>query len=272
MLKRRRLLIFASATSIKAQLETTTGAIMTALIPSTWDVPEIFRQRMGDKVGRQRCMYDSEHLLLILHEVPDADSSDRKGVMFWRRPDATWKTTARGTGLQALREVLVRYEDRIDELENKLREATVAKELILILRSGTPLVRASKHVKEVLQVARETIKKERALILLRDFAGENERAAELMYEEAKNVLEFEIAEQGELQAKLGHDLAMAGQRLNLLAALFLPVTALASIFGMNLVSGLEQIKTPLLFWGVLVGGMILGILVMWFLGVREKED
>ena len=152
------------------------------------------------------------------------------------------------------------------------QNSTVAKELILILRSGTPLVRASKHVKEVLQVARETIKKERALILLRDFAGENERAAELMYEEAKNVLEFEIAEQGELQAKLGHDLAMAGQRLNLLAALFLPVTALASIFGMNLVSGLEQIKTPLLFWGVLVGGMILGILVMWFLGVREKED
>ncbi len=101
-------------------------------------------------------------------------------------------------------------------------------------RRSTPIVRAIKHVHEVLHAGRNAVKEDRLLILLRDRAGEIERAAELLNTEAKHALEYEIAEQGETQAKISSKLAEAGQRLNLLAALFLPLTAIASVFGMNL--------------------------------------
>ena len=44
----------------------------------------------------------------------------------------------------------------------------------------------------------------------------------------------------------------------LLIAIFLPVTAIASLFGMNLRHGFEEITTPLVFWGVLIVGLALG--------------
>ena len=43
----------------------------------------------------------------------------------------------------------------------------------------------------------------------------------------------------------------------MLAAIFLPITAIGSVFGMNLASGLEH-RGPLVFWGVLLIGAIVG--------------
>ena len=50
-----------------------------SLIPASWDVPEEFRQRLGDEPGRQRVMQADGHLLLILHAPPLADSPVRDG-------------------------------------------------------------------------------------------------------------------------------------------------------------------------------------------------
>lgn len=201
------------------------------------------------------------HLLLILHELPEPGVPERQGLFFWRDPAGKWSTNVRGSGLSELRALVTRYIERVDALESAFAAATSVERLFPVLRAATPIVRASKQMHEVLQAAREAQRKDRDIINVRDLAGEVVRAAELLSAEARTALEFDIAESAEAQAKANRALAEAGQRLNLLAAVFLPLTAVASVFGMNLPSGLEGFASPMLFWIVLVAGIGVGLLV-----------
>ena len=38
-----------------------------SILPATWQVPRVFRERLGVKVGRQRAMVADGHLLLDNH-------------------------------------------------------------------------------------------------------------------------------------------------------------------------------------------------------------
>ena len=224
---------------------------------------------MGEKVGRQRSMFHDNNLLLVLHEVPEPGVPERVGAFFWRSPEGTWKTNLSGAGLPALQDLIGRYAAQADALESSYANAKSSVQLFPILRATTPLVRASKHVHQAMQTARESVKEDRDIINLRDMAGEIERAAELLNDEAKTALEFDIAEAAEAQTRLNTELAQAGQRLNLLGAMFLPVTAIASIFGMNLPSGLEGTWIPALFWIVLAVGLAIGFLLRGRLGTAS---
>jgi hypothetical protein len=240
-----------------------------SLIPSEWNVPQIFRERLGDGVGRQRMMADSGYMLLVLHEVAQPDDARRQGVLFLREPTGQWKSSLAGDGLKELKDLVQRYACRVDELEEAYAQCKGVQTLFPVLRGIAPILRSSKHLHEVLQSARENLRKDRDILNLRDIAGEIERAAELLNLEARTALDFDIAEHAEEQAKLHAKLAQIGQRLNVLAGIFLPMTALASVFGMNLVSGLESALQPWLFWIVLSIGLILG-LVVW-LGVGDRK-
>lgn len=211
------------------------------------------------------------HLLLILHEVPEPGVPERQGIFFWRDPAGKWSTNVRGNGLPELRALVTRYIERVDALESAFAAANSVERLFPVLRAATPIERASKHMHEVLQAAREAQRQDRDIINIRDLAGEVVRAAELLNAEARTALEFDIAESAESQAKANRALAEAGQRLNLLAAVFLPLTAVASVFGMNLPSGLEGVANPMLFWVVLVVGIGVGLLVRGGLN-RESSD
>jgi hypothetical protein len=243
-----------------------------SILPSVWEVPELFRQRLGTSVGRQRMMAHEGHLLLVLHEVPEAGVPERKGVLFWRDPKGEWKTNERGSGKAALRELLQRYATRVDELEAAYAAASTATTLFPVLRAVSPIVRASKHLHETLQAAREQVKLDKEIINARDAAGEVERAAELLATEAKNALESEIAEAAETQARLNGELAQTGARLNMLAAIFLPLTAVGSLFGMNLPHGLESIAGPMTFWIIAIGGLLLGLVIRGSLSKRTPVE
>lgn len=245
---------------------------MTSILPSMWAVPEIFHQRLGTIVGRQRMMEHDGHILLILHEVPEPGVPERQGIFFWRDPRGHWETTVRGQGLPELRALVGRYAARVDALESAYADARSARRLFPVLRAITPIVRAAKHLHQVVQSAREASGQDRRIIDIRDAAGEVQRAAELLNAEARTALEFDIAENAETQATLNHRLAMTGQRLNLLAAMFLPLTAIASVFGMNLESGLGQALSPALFWIVLAVGIGIGLLVRGRLDVAEDAE
>jgi Mg2+ and Co2+ transporter CorA len=56
-------------------------------------------------------------------------------------------------------------------------------------------------------------------------------------------------------------MAVSAHRLNLLAALFFPIAALSSIFGMNAKHGLEAFPSPWIFWGVLGVGFLSGLIL-----------
>jgi hypothetical protein len=231
---------------------------MKSLIPNQWAVPKRFRERVGESAGRQRQMTFEGQLLLVLHEVPKAGVPERAARLFWRDQAGAWKSAGQGNGVGPLRMHVGEFEAAVDALEERLREAKSATEYFEVLKAATPLERTSRNLLRTLQEARDAID-DRELINLRDRAGEVERAAELLSSEARDGLDFTSAQQAEAQSKVSLQLARDGHKLNTIAAVFLPITELASIFSMTLRSGLETWGSPGLFWVIVAAGVALGL-------------
>ncbi len=218
------------------------------IIPSTRQLPAEIASRFGEKTGRQRLMEHDGHLLLVLHKVPDSESTEREGALFWRQPDGNRECTEKGNGLNGLRNHVEAYAKPVEELDDLLDTTRDARGLFKILSDIAPLLRSTKHLHQVLQATREAAKNDRDVITLRDQAGDIERTADLLRLEAKNTLEFDIALRAEEQAARSEEISALGHRLNMLAALFLPVTAVSSILGVNIPIGVENWLTPTRFW------------------------
>lgn len=234
-----------------------------SLLPVDWTVPAIFRRRLGARAGRQRAMAAEGHLLLILNTVPEPGSYRRKAAFFWRDAQGKWRSTVSVEGLRSLQRLVEAYVQTAQELEERLdKEEDTAGMLHEIVSRCVPVARAARNLHHALQEARQAID-DPELINLRDLAGEAERTLELVREDAKVGLEFLLARKSEEQAAQSARIAETGHRLNLLAAIFLPVTALGAIFGMNLSHGLEG-AGPVLFWLVtLTAGVAGGLLLGW---------
>lgn len=233
---------------------------MSQLLPSSWTVPETIQKRLGNEYGKQRLMPAEGHLILVLHAMPEVGNPDRQGMLFWRNPEGDWQTNQPGPGLGNLKQLLENYRKRIDSLEDELEKTDALKALFSLQRTLVPLCRAMKHTHQVLQDAREAAPEAPELINLRDQAYTLERAATLLQSDVQTAIDFERAEQGEIQAELSLKLTQEGHKLNLLATVFLPLTAITSLFGMNLASGLNN-DNPLYFWIVLTVGALIGFLV-----------
>jgi hypothetical protein len=231
-----------------------------SVIPDGWAVPAKFRQRIGSSAGRQRAMIDSGHLLLVLHEIPGHDEAERRGRLFWRSPEGEWRATGTpGKGLPALKAHLEKFREVIHDLDEKVDDAKNAADLYHVLRAMTPIARTARNTARALQEARAGID-DRELITLRDLAGDLERSAELTVTDAQNALEYLETKAAEEQTVLAKKGADAQHRLNLIAALFFPVTALGSILGTNMHTGLEG-HPPWVFWTVFVAAFATGFFV-----------
>jgi hypothetical protein len=234
---------------------------MSPVLPSTWKVPETFHDRLGEQAGRQRLIAADGQLLLILHKIPEPGNADRVSILFWRDSAGAWKSTGSGSGLAELKGHLDEFAAYIDKLEGRMQQPPSSENYFDLLQTSGPLLRTVRNMQTALQQAREAVPNDRNILVARDRAGEFERAVELLHADAKNGMEYMIARQGEEQAKNSEDLLTAGHRLNLLIAIFLPLTALGSAFGMNMKHGFEGIQSPLLFWAVLIIGLVLGFVV-----------
>lgn len=214
-------------------------------------------------------MVHEGHLLLILHKVPTAHEHDRRAALFWRSDAGAWKGTLEGSGgLAALKDLLAQYARILERLETRVEEATRANDYFDVLQEVAPIARAARNQHKTMQAARDAID-DPTLIDLRDQAYENERNAELVQADAQNGLDFLTARRAEEQAQVADRIAKAGHRLNMLAAFFFPATALGSLLGMNLVSGIETLKQPYLFWVVVVVALLVGFVVRGFVDEHE---
>lgn len=239
---------------------------MAQVIPEQWQVPEKFRQRIGTQAGRQRAMADSGHLLLIVHDVPGNDEMERSGRLFWRAPDGTWKAAgvSQGNGISVLRRHLETFQVAIGALDDAIDKsvndgATHPEPFFEVLTKATPLQRTTRNLSKALQQAREGVE-DKDIISLRDLAGDLERAIDIVTSDARDALEFSIAKNAEAQAKQAKLSAQAQHRLNMLAALFFPVTAIGAILGTEMHTGLEG-NGPWLFWAIFTLAFGIGFLV-----------
>jgi len=247
---------------------------MPKLLPHNWTIPERIRARLGVQAGRQRPMLHEGHLLLVLHDLPKPGEAARGASFFWRAPDGTWKSAgaaAKG-GVGALRAHVEAFTAAAQALEDRLEKAARAADYFAVLQDAAPVLRTARNQHRVLQEAREGCPEDRDLISIRDQAYENERALELVHNDAKNGLDFTVARRAEEQAELSEQISRASHRLNLIAAMFLPITALGGILGMNLAHGFEQAYAPWLFWAVVAGALLLGLMVRSSVASSHRKD
>jgi Mg2+ and Co2+ transporter CorA len=235
---------------------------MSKVIPHNWELPQVFRDRLGAHAGRQRTMVHEGHLLIILHEPPKADVAERVARIYWRKPDGTWKATNSGsTNIGALRVLVEEYQQAEDQMEARAAVAAKSTDWFQLIHDTAPLLRAARGMHAALQEAREHAKTDQAIISLRDTAQDIERTLELIHNHAKSGLDYAIAKGTEDAAAASKHVVESGHRLNLITATFLPITALGSLFGMQLQHGLEHESAPYVFWGIAAFALLLGLVV-----------
>lgn len=227
------------------------------LIPDEWKLPETFRRRLGDQVGRQRAMIADGHLLLILHAPPTADDTSRLGRVFWRNEEGQWFAPNSTDGAQTLAAHILEFRSVIEKLDAREAVADSADDFFSIVSEATPLYRTARNFQLAVQNARDHIDS-RDIINLRDEAYNLERMTELMHQDAKHALDFSIALRAEQQAHATFDMGLAAHRLNVLVAFFFPIATLCAVFGTNLATGLEKKWAPYPFVMTLVAGLALG--------------
>jgi len=228
------------------------------ITPPTWNLPEPIRIRLGQSsYGRQRAIVEEGHVLLILHKPPGPDDRAREGVLFWRNPAGEWQSNRGGPGPGGLKRHVQSYLDLESQYSAEYEKSPEINALFDLMEILTPLARAGRNMHQALQAAREAIKGDTFLIEMRDLAYEVERNLELLSEDVRNEIQHRTVRKAEEQARLSEQAVQASHRLNILAALFFPLTAIASIFGMNLMHGLDEHK-PIIFWLVFAVGCVLG--------------
>lgn len=236
-------------------------------LPAHFALERELLEQLSSRPGYQRCVDGDKELLLILHEVPEPGIPERRAHYFWKRADNRWMQ-AGGEGLSELGELLDRYAFAIDGHEEELDGVDSTAQLFPILRHSGPLSRSMRNLANTLEHTLSIDMDDRAVIELRDRARELERAAELLHIDAKMALDFLMAERAEAQADSTDRLNRIAFRLNLLAGFFLPLLALAGLFGMNV--DLPQFIRPM-FWVILLGGLVFGVALLYLVGHKTAQ-
>ncbi len=243
-------------------------------LPGAWEVPAVFRQRLRESVGRQRVITAEGHLLLVLHAPPVGRQAERAARFFWRAPDGAWRSNV-GAGIGALQNHIAEFDAILEKLEETNDRAEWSSDFFPILRQIAPLHRTAENLYDALQQARELAPDDSDLILCRDRAYAVSRHAQLVQTDATIGLDCAVARREEEQADSGQQMAESAHRFNLLAAVFFPLVTISAIFGMNFRHGFENVdREPMVFWLIVVGGLILGLLIKSMLSppARRKRD
>lgn len=229
--------------------------------PLNWTLPPEIEARLGEGTyGRQRVIAEANHLFIILHHPPTPDRLEREPALFLRKPDGSLLANGYDQGAHKLRKLLGDYRQRWEECDKAYDAAETSGHLLKLLETLAPLNRSSTNLAHALQAARDAAKNDKFLISMRDESEEVSRAFELITADAKLKLDYRIASNSESQAEQTRLMISAQHRLNVLAAITLPVMALATVLGMNVSHGLED-RTPFVFLLVLALGLTIGFFV-----------
>lgn len=232
-----------------------------------WPISEAITRRIGSaSFGAQRAIFEDGQLLLILHAPPQAGQL-RQHEIFLRLPDEApcglWLYKGHKGGQLAMTDLLSRYQQAFDRLSDALDDANTSSALFAIIGDCIPLTRAAVNLQKAMEAGRDAVAEDVWLIDQRDKAVELARNLELMLADARLELDYRLAQAAEQQTRATEAITRAQRKLNTIAALTFPITALGAAWGMNLQSGWESVS-PLLFWLVIGIGLGLGLLVRYW--------
>jgi hypothetical protein len=238
-----------------------------------WTLPKEIQARLGNESwGAQRALYEVEHLLLVLHAPPKADRDAREHEVFLRLPGGKWLYKGAERGEAALDNYLDDYRKLFTDFESRFEKGQGVDALFQIIDDLIPLARSSANMKQAFQSAREQVGDDIFLITMRDRANDLARGFELLLADARLALDFRRAQTAEAQARAAEAQARAQHKLNILAAITFPLMCIATVFGMNLRSGLEELPV-IAFWLVFGGGLGVGMLVKgWVEAVKQVKQ
>lgn len=184
-------------------------------------------------------------------------------MYFWRTPAGEWRTSDRGQPRPALSRLISEYEQSVQALEQRYSSGSSAASSFGVLEKLGPLNRAARNLHEALSRAHTQVEAPQARRELQDYsdhAADVSRSCELLYHDARHSLDYHIAVQSEIQARHSREVEKATHRLNTMATVFLPLTAVASVFGMNLRSGLED-APAWTFWLIMMLSVFAGLCI-----------
>ena len=242
---------------------------MKTRLPEKWLIPASLQKRFGNKgIGKQRAMAADGHLLLVLHKLND--KLENEAVLFWRNPQGEWQDSMRGKSIYNLRSLITVFIEKEEELSRSYDKAASPEDYFDLLEILVPMVRTVKNMANAMQQARE-LSDDPEIIDFRDAAQELTQDLEILYTDTKNAMDFTVAKRAEEQARYSLRTARSTDKLNILVALFLPVTALSGIFGMNMKNGLEEMPISF-FWLMMAASFFLGLGIKSWLLHEKNED
>jgi F0F1-type ATP synthase assembly protein I len=195
----------------------------------------------------------------------------RRGLLFWRDANGTWRASNGEPGNQAIGMHLDRYEKQVQAYDAMEEKAINADDYLPVLEGIAPIVRSSRNLLDTLEQARQAQPNDRTLIDHRDKAYDISRQAELLYEDAKNSMDVAMVRRADEQAAAANKMMVSAHRLNILAAMFFPFATLNAIFGTTLTDGWAWSRSPIGFVIFLVVGILAGLVLLGYVSRPEKK-
>jgi hypothetical protein len=238
-----------------------------SIIPKSWNVSPTIRHRVGEDVGRQRLIEEDGEILVVLHQLPKVeDKGHREAALFWFDGQGNWKSSPSSGGKSELKTLVKEYQQCVTELDQILEGAEDPEVIHEVIDAATPVVRAGRHVTQVMSELRKALRDDLDILATRDLAVNMERSGDLLLQDAKSSLEYMIAKNAAAQAKDAQKAAKEAQKLNRLAAFFFPLMTLAAVLGMNEPG---EMLGNLNVWVVVILGLLLGVVVRGILKSSE---
>ncbi|MEP4079155.1 CorA family divalent cation transporter [Haloferula sp.] len=234
-------------------------------LPPGFDLEPELLDQLSAGPGCQRCLVGHDELLLIVHDLPQTGVPERESLIFWRTPGGGWFGPNGAKQFGLLSDLLDRYQTQIDEYEAMIDEPNGAAVVFKVARHARPLARSTRNLQRALEQTLQHDEDNPQLRSLRDRGHELERAAELLYHDAKLALDLRQAEGVESQTAAVERLNTSVFRLSLLAGFSLPLVGLSGLLGMNV--DIPEALKPL-FWGILMLGTVMGIAVLLLISRR----
>lgn len=241
------------------------GRLLNPLHRESEEPPPFVLRQIGTTSRRQRFFKFSEGWILVLHRLPGAGAGEeRRSVYRYAEGDGPVVHDPEGLSLE---EVLGEYRDRLESFEDRLEEALSLSELIEERRMLFPVGRALRNACRAIEDAEIGLLGRRLFLVSRELASELLRKLEILESDLAADIETLQSELAAAHARATEKLEAKNRYLNTLVALFLPLTALTSAFGMNFASGMST-ENPWNFWLVILAGVLGSLGLAWWLRRR----